>query len=353
MTVKRPGLPGLPGPRGYGLHVLLRACRATAFAGWMMVTSVLTCLVLPAYAVEDGTAPVLPGRIVDVDGHRMYLNCEGSAGARRGVTVVFDSGLGDSALVWSRVQPAIARHVRACSYDRAGYGESDARPPPRTSAAIVYELHHLLAKAGVAPPYLLVGHSFGGWNMQLFASIFPEETAGLVLVDSSQVNQIERYARETGTVIAPKGDFHLDTTPYVPPGLPPDAERRARELTYDPVTWRTAYNELVGFRTSEQQVADAAPLPAIPMVVVSRGERIVDAEPDRLRREHLWRTLQQEFVDGHPGAVHFVARNSGHYIQLQQAQLVISSVCLALDQAGEQTGHCAQLLRPPSLHDTH
>jgi len=328
-----------------------RCASALAVAG-MWLTSAATTGVQPAYAAVDSAPADPPGRLVDVDGHRMHLDCEGRPGPARGVSVVFDSGLGDSALVWSRVQPEIARHVRACSYDRAGYGDSDARLPPRTSATIVYELHRLLEVADVQPPYVLVGHSFGGWNIQLFASTYPDDTAGLVLVDSSQVDQIERYARETGTVIAPKGEFHLNTTPYVPPGLPPEAERRAYELTYDPVTWRTAHNELVGFRTSERQVADAPPLPKVPIVLVSRGEQIAGTDERGQRRENLWRTLQQEFVDGHPGTIHFVARNSGHYIQLQQAQLVIESVCLALKRAGEQIGHCAQLLRPPSLGAT-
>ncbi|MES1927163.1 alpha/beta hydrolase [Salinisphaera sp. T31B1] len=303
-----------------------------------------------AASAPSQPAPGLPGALVNVGGPRMYLDCRGRPGAARGTTVVFDAGLGDSALVWSRVQPIVANSVRACSYDRAGYGESDARPPPRTSREIVHELHWLLEAADIEPPYLLVGHSFGGWNMQLYASTWPEEIDGLVLVDSSQVDQIERYARETGTTIAPKGEFHMNMTPYIPPGLPPEAARRARELSYDPLTWRTAYSELVAFRTSERQVAESRPLPGVPMVVVSRGARIDTRDSGHADREHLWRTLQQEFVDGHPGTVHFVAHDSGHYIQLEQPELVIQAICLTLGRAGEPTDGCDRSgTRPPRL----
>ncbi|GAB3670210.1 alpha/beta fold hydrolase [Salinisphaera aquimarina] len=297
---------------------------------------------------DEATSAPLPGHLVDVAGHRMYLDCEGSA-VDHGATVIFDSGLGDSAVVWARVQPTIAGFTRACSYDRAGYGESDARRPPRTSTIIVSELHQLLARADIAPPYVLVGHSFGGWNMQLYASTYPQDVAALVLVDSSQVNQIERYQRDVGATIAPKGDFHFTMTPFVPPDLPPLAAERARELTYDPVTWRTAHHEFVAFRVSEAEVAAARPLPRVPIIVVSRGAAIDASDTRHAERERLWRTLQQEFVDAHPGSVHFVARNSGHYIQLQQPQLVIYSICLALERAHEDSGDCALPVPPASL----
>lgn len=293
----------------------------------------------------------LPGRVVSVQGHGMYIHCSGSGSP----TVVLDSGLGDSALVWSRVQPRLSRLTRVCSYDRAGYGNSAAGPLPRTSAEITTELRALLRNAGVSAPYVLVGHSFGGWNIQLFATHYPRMVAGLVLVDSSQANQIERYRAVLGEDIAPTGNgrFHLSIIPYVPPDLPPPQAARALALTYDPMTWHTAYNELMSFRTSEREVRDAPNLPDVPLVVISRGRPIVDPTSGQGRREALWRQLQQDFVDAHPGALHLIARDSGHYIQLEQPALVIEGVCLVLQQSAAPGRNCAPstgglLRRPPA-----
>jgi pimeloyl-ACP methyl ester carboxylesterase len=96
-----------------------------------------------------------------------------------------DSGLGGTVLDWHLVQPEVAQFARVCTYDRAGMGWSEPGAQPRTSQQIVKELHTLLGNAGVEGPYVLVGHSFGGVNMQLYASRYPDEVAGMVLVDSA------------------------------------------------------------------------------------------------------------------------------------------------------------------------
>ncbi|MEO8071290.1 MAG: alpha/beta fold hydrolase, partial [Acidobacteriota bacterium] len=98
-------------------------------------------------------------------------------------TVVFDAALGGSSVSWTFVQPAVSAFARACTYDRAGFGWSDAGPLPRTAGRIADELALLLERAGEPPPYLLVGHSFGGLVMRIFAARYPHSTAGLVLVD--------------------------------------------------------------------------------------------------------------------------------------------------------------------------
>src|SRR5262249_8977359 len=89
---------------------------------------------------------------------------------------------------WSRVQPGVAKFARGCSYDRAGDGWSDLGPHPRTLRQIVYELHTLLDKGGVKPPLVLVGHSYGGWLVRLYASTYAADVAGMVLVDAGADN---------------------------------------------------------------------------------------------------------------------------------------------------------------------
>lgn len=120
-----------------------------------------------------------PGRLIDVGGYRLHLNCTG----RGAPVVVLDSGLGDSSLVWVRVQEPLARRARVCSYDRAGIAWSDPGPPPRSDQKSVEELYTLLHNAGEPPPYILVGHSSGVNRVRLFAHTYPEAVAGLVLVE--------------------------------------------------------------------------------------------------------------------------------------------------------------------------
>jgi len=120
-----------------------------------------------------------PGRLVDVGGHRLHIYSMGEGTP----AVVMDSGFPASSLSWTFVQPAVARFTHACSYDRAGLGWSDAGPMPRSSRQIVEELRALLLNAGVEGPFVLVGHSFGSFTVRLYASTYPGDVVGLVLVD--------------------------------------------------------------------------------------------------------------------------------------------------------------------------
>ena len=110
------------------------------------------------------------GRRYDVGGFKMHIDCTGEGSP----TVILESGLGDTYVSWRKVQPQIAKFTRVCSYDRAGLGYSDSSSQPRTSKVIAGELHALLKAAGIAPPYVLVGHSMGGYDVRLYASLYPQ-----------------------------------------------------------------------------------------------------------------------------------------------------------------------------------
>jgi pimeloyl-ACP methyl ester carboxylesterase len=127
------------------------------------------------------------GRLVDVGGYRLMLNCIGVGSP----TVILEAGFGDVSVEWRAVQPQIARFSRVCSYDRAGYGGSDSGPMPRTSLRIATELHELLKNAGETPPYVLVGSSFGGYNVRVFNGLYPNDVTGIVLADAVQEDQYE------------------------------------------------------------------------------------------------------------------------------------------------------------------
>lgn len=129
-------------------------------------------------------------------GTTLNLDCSGPAATPGSPTVILDSGLGVPAVGWKFVQPEVAKFARVCSYDRAGYGWSSAGQMPRTSLQIVKELHALLGVAGEKPPYVIVGHSFGGYNIRVYNGQYPAEIAGMVLVDASHEDQVSRMPPE-------------------------------------------------------------------------------------------------------------------------------------------------------------
>lgn len=120
-----------------------------------------------------------PGKLVTVDGHQMHINCTGEGAP----TVVMDAGLGGWSLDWSAVQPDVARFTRVCSYDRAGVGWSEPGANSGDAQQAVADLHALLANSGERGPFVVVGHSNGGLRAVLYAHSYPQEVAGVVLVD--------------------------------------------------------------------------------------------------------------------------------------------------------------------------
>lgn len=283
----------------------------------------LVLAVLPARAMEGRTHAV-PGIRVHVGNHLMHINCVGHGTP----TVVLDSGLGGTSLDWVFVQPEIARYTRVCAYDRAGYGWSDTNPRPRTSLNIAEELHTLLKAAHISGPYVLVGHSFGGFNARLFASLYPHDTAGLVLVDAANERQFVRF-EEAGAnqSTAPRGrNFVLFAQAPLPPNLPPELQPIARSLASARSTMVAVRGELASFRHSAEQVAHAPPLPDVPIAVITRGKRVWPRNERGDRMERLWMELQDELAHLNPHAVHLIAENSGHYVQLEQPAVVNNAI---------------------------
>ena len=121
------------------------------------------------------------GELIDVGGHRLHIHRQGKGSP----AVVIDAGLAGGSYEWDALAAEISAVTEVCTYDRAGYGWSDRGPTPRSSQQIVAELHTLLEKAQVKPPFILVGHSLGGLNVRLYASQHPDEVAGVVLVDAA------------------------------------------------------------------------------------------------------------------------------------------------------------------------
>ena len=148
----------------------------------------------------DSTAMPATGRLIDVRGHKLYLNCVGSGSP----TVVLEPGAGATSSQLGWITPTVARSTRVCVYDRAGRGWSEPANSPQDGAQIATDLHTLLHRGGVTGPYVLAGHSFGGLYVRIFAAHYPDEVAGLVLVDSTESKEPAR------SVIPSSGDNSSD-----------------------------------------------------------------------------------------------------------------------------------------------
>lgn len=135
-----------------------------------------------------------PGKLVDVGGHRQHIQCAGEGRP----TVVLETGALGMSAAWGWVQPEVAAFTRVCSYDRAGLGWSEPGPEPRDGLHIARELHALLKNAGETPPYVLVGHSFGGLLVRVYADQYPQDVVGLLLLDSRHPDQVARFEKVLG-----------------------------------------------------------------------------------------------------------------------------------------------------------
>lgn len=294
-------------------------------------------LALAGLAVVVAGAPAVaseaespPGVLVGVGFHRLHIHCTG----RGSPTVVFESGLGGTSLDWVRVQPEVSRFTRACSYDRAGYGWSERGPEPRHADRIAGELDRLLLHANVPPPYLLVGHSFGGLAIRLFAARNERRTvAGLVLVDATHEHQFQRMeSAGVRTPMAPTGRrFVISNHWLVPSALPESLKPLAQRLALARKAIRTLYGELGSLRHSARQVGAIRRAPEAPVIVLARSPR-PDAVDGHDGLDGTWLDLQRELAETMKNGSFQVVSGSGHYIHLDRPERVVGAIRTIVDR---------------------
>jgi pimeloyl-ACP methyl ester carboxylesterase len=282
----------------------------------------------------------MPGELVDVGGYKMHIDCMGSGSP----VVILDSGLGDSYVSWRKVQPEIAQFTRVCSYDRAGLGYSDFTPHPGTSKEIAQELHALLKRAGVSPPYILCGHSMGGFDVRVYASLYRTEVAGLVLVDASHPEQMKRFPPAVNDLNASdlrQQEFLAAITPFGIPRLlgfcGSDIEVRAAECNFKNALG--SVREMRALPESAAQTAASGSLGDLPLAVLSHDPDLPQPDlPEDLVKplNDVWAQLQNELAGLSTRSTHVVAKNSGHYIQLDRPDLVIAAVHRILERATQR-----------------
>jgi pimeloyl-ACP methyl ester carboxylesterase len=290
---------------------------------------------------RDRRAHPMPGRLVDVGGYKMHINCTGDGTP----AVILDAGLGDNYTSWRKAQPEIAQFTQVCSYDRAGLGYSDSSPKPRNSKIFAEELHALLHNAAITPPYVLVGHSLAGFDVRVYASLYRNEVAGTVLVDSSHPEQQKRLPPAENDIDAGwvrEQEFFEFTMPF---GLPrlmgfcsAGAEVRAAECDFRNL--RESVAELKSISESAAQAAAAGTLGDLPLAVLSRDPDAPQYDlPEDLVKpaSDAWQQMQNELASLSTRSMHIIVKNSGHYIQLDQPEVVVKAVREIGDQVRQDT----------------
>ena len=302
---------------------------------------------------DEVKAPQPPGHLVSLGTHRLHLHCLGAGSP----AVVFDAALGGSSLSWTFIQPEVAKVTTACSYDRAGFGWSDAGPLPRTVGRIAAELHALLRAAEVPAPYVLVGHSFGGLSIRAYAGSHPEDVAGLVFVDPAhpedwrQPSAEDHQRLQRGVALCRRGVFaaRLGIASLVARLASAGALDLARSIAAA-VSRRTLH------RQDEQILAPVTKLPidvrtvlrwmwTQPRYFEALGSQIehicssasgIDLQPDFGNRPVVTisatdvsparRVLQEALARRSSRGRHVTAVDSGHWIPIDEPQLVVESI---------------------------
>ncbi len=290
------------------------------------------------------------------DGRTMTLYCEGKGAP----AVVLDSGLGDGAWAWSRVQDQVAAKTRVCSYDRAGYGRSSPGPTPRDSKAIVADLAAVLKAAHVAGPYVLVAHSLGGYDARLFAYLHPKDVTGMVLVDPSTDDQMARLEAGVPKMVTFMDSSYSRQGPLAPCAQTPRPPERNKACvglippgtsaamaaflteTRGPAYYQAVLDEYAAFReidNNELVSARAArgprPLGAMPLIVLTAGDDAYPTlTPDETQTLHkMWVSMHDEMADLSSKGANRVVEGAGHGIHYAKPQVVIDAVTEVVDAA--------------------
>jgi pimeloyl-ACP methyl ester carboxylesterase len=235
---------------------------------WLVVPVIATLFVLSiggaltTLGAATAVAQAGGGKMIDVGGHRLYIECTGSGGP----AVILQPGLGASSSAWASIAPAVAATTTVCAYDRAGHGRSD-EAGPQDGIALAADLHTLLERAGIPGPYLLVGHSSGGPYVRVFAAQYPDEVAGMVLLDAQPADAFTALPQypgvysmfETISTLSPSLARIGLLAPLL--GLPADESTA-------PIV-RGARDEVRALRTALQQSAALTSLGDRPLIVVT------------------------------------------------------------------------------------
>jgi pimeloyl-ACP methyl ester carboxylesterase len=257
--------------------------------------------------------------MIDIGGHRLALTCAGVGSP----AVILETGLGAESDEWAVVQHETSAIARVIRYDRANRGDSDRAVGPRTALDMIKDLHALLRVSQIEGPLILVGHSFGGLLVRLYARCYPENIAGIVLVDAMHEDQFDIFG------------------PLFPPANRSEPPELTRTRAFWQEGWRSpeATTERIDFVSSIRQAREVTSLGDIPLHVIIAGtflhQPLVPPE-FRERLQVRWEALQRQFLTLSTRATYSLALSSGHFVQRDAPQVVCDAFKDSLAAASRQ-----------------
>lgn len=313
---------------GFGLLVLL-----------VCVGSIWNALAIRHYEAVAG----VPGKLYMVNGRTMHIYCTGEGSP----TIILEAGLGNDSMIWGKNQPELSKLTRVCSYDRAGFGWSEARPGVRDSNAISAELHGLLEQAGITGPIILMGHSIAGIHMRNYAATYPQQVKGIIFVDGSTPQQ-DRYmpaaleakqkqivgflypvvkaATAIGLMRA------LGQCSVVQPGMEAYTAWIKADACH-PSQYTSSIAEMDGIVASGDETVHADHFGAMPILIFSQDPSLKNAYLSKDTSEQLsviWNGMQENLKKLSTNSRRIIAKGSTHYVQVDRSELVNREVAAYL-----------------------
>lgn len=278
------------------------------------------------------------GQMVEVDGHRLHVVRRGTEGP----SVVFESGFDAGGhLPWFYVQRQVAECATTLSYDRAGILWSERGENPKTCRAIAHELHALLQKTGLRQPYVLVGHSLAGPSLGCFVADYPDEVAGVVFVDVSHPDLAKQIPDEAKAISKPMPQwlmavartlgiarlFFNPSYPRTDPQDPVNVQVRSNGIR----SLSALYEEMEGIEKFLEDPGKIDSFGDIPLVVITstatdRSAGVWPSDDLRLKMDSIWSELQVDLLELSSNSTQVLAEESGHYVQLEQPELVAAAI---------------------------
>jgi pimeloyl-ACP methyl ester carboxylesterase len=337
----------------------LRTLQQTPHGKWRRITERvllslvnLVCVLLAGCTAYNAVALryyralyPLPGKIYSVNGHDMHLYCTGEGSP----TIVLESGGGNGMLKWAKVQTALSKTTRVCSYDRAGFGWSTPVPGPRDANTIADELHALLQQAGVRGPFVLMAHSRGGLYIRAYTAHYPEDVTGLIFIESAAPLYEDRESPELRAATSHSQYVYYPFILLMATGLQrpmgacsaepgfdqPDASRIAQlecGRQFDPI-----FREYMSTHRDGEETINTGPYGDIPVLIFSRDTQLDQQNmnlPPKLAVEEstLWDREQEAFKRLSTHSRRIIAKGSGHPIQVERADLINREVAIFIQQ---------------------
>ncbi|MEO6398446.1 MAG: alpha/beta hydrolase [Tepidiformaceae bacterium] len=259
---------------------------------------------------RDHRALAMPGELISVGDHGLHIFCTGTGHP----TVVLEPGLGEPSSVMSGwIAPEVSLHTRVCVYDRAGRGWSESTASPQDGLAVAADLHTLLKESGERGPYVLAGHSLGGIYVMNFANLYPDEVAGVVLLDSMHPQQYERISsyptfyqafRRVSALLPSVSRFGLArlVASSGSTGLPPQARNEERAFWSTARQFRSLRDEFAQLPTALDQAGALKTLGDKPLIVVTAGKGAQEG----------WPILQDELARLSSNVLHRLVPDASH-----------------------------------------